>query len=803
MARLSSLLVVAVCLAMAPSAAARDVVAPEVRSAMDQASAGEQLDVYLVMSSQLRLEDFADQTRGLSARGKRPIVATRLKAHAAQSQASARAILDAAVEAGTASHVQLLWMGNAIVFSARPNVIERLAELPGVDRIRLEVSEGPAAYQDVAPPPPAAPLPAPAAPMLGTTTYPFADDFETGSLGPAWSTNTTGDGYISVTGAEGPNGLFHVVTASAVDGTDSLTNMTVTMDLTGQTDVGIRFLHKEFSDEDHVEDGVFVSPDGSSWFLALSLQGFSSTYATRAIELDDVLVTHGITYTSTFSIRFQWRDNFDLPTDGFAFDDIEIAPGVGEPPPAVPEPNIIALQAPDLWDIGVDGAGVLIGNIDSGVWYQHPDLAERIWVNPGEIAGNLVDDDLNGFVDDIHGWDWLTPSSDPSSAFDSHGTLAAGIAVGDGTNGIATGMAPGATMIACQIDSEADYWLAQQYCLDQGVDVITSSYSYKWPTPRPDYHMHRQMCVAELAAGIIHANSIGNQGQSQTSYPIPFNVSTPGNCPSPFEHPQQVSGGGRTSIMACGGITLPSDFLYSSGGVGPSAWEDLLLYDAAYPWTQDSAWWEFPYGGFGGAGPGLLKPDMVGYTTGINSTTIGTGYGTFGGTSAATPHLGGALCLLVQSQVFAQPRHIAAALELSAFDLGPAGKDVNYGSGKIQVFDAARRLRVITVTDNEAPSVGGGFALDVYGAPDAFTFGWVGVAIQDGASDFNLVAPWFDLGLFSLDGFGHLNVPLVIPANPGLVGLTAWFQFGTQVDDPGVWGLGPLISVPEAIRIQP
>lgn len=799
MSRLAFLLPLLLLFSATGPAAAQDVIAAQVRAAMEQAAPGEQLDVYLVMNSQLRLEDFAEQTRGLSARAKRPLVAARLRQHAAQSQRDARAILDAAAADGAATNVQLLWMGNAIVFTALPAVIEELAELPGVNRIRLEIYESPSAYQDVAPPTP-----------VGSATYPFADDFETGVLGPAWTVELSPPpnpqdefAYVKVSGDEGPNGAFHVLMATAVDGTDSTASMTVTLDLTGQTDVGVRFQHKEFSDENHAEDGVFVSPDGLTWYSALPLAGFTGTYATRTIQLDDVLVTHGISYTSAFSIRFQWRDNFDIPTDGFAFDDVEIAPGVGVPPPAAPEPNIVALQAPMLWEAGFDGSDVLIGNIDSGVWYTHPDLANRIWVNPGEIDGNLLDDDNNGFVDDIHGWDWLTPSNDPAPTSDSHGTKVAGIAVGDGTAGSITGMAPGATMIACQISTEVDYWLAQQYCLAAGVDVITSSYSYKWPDPKPDYHLHRQMCAIELAAGIIHANSIGNQGQAPTTHPIPFNISTPANCPSPFEHPEIVAGGGRTSIMACGGILLGGDSLYNSGSVGPSAWEDLLLYDAVYPWTQDSSWWEFPYGGFGGAGPGLLKPDVVGYTTGINTTTIGTGYSTFGGTSAATPHLGGAMCLLISSQPEALPRHIAAAIELSALDLGPVGKDVNYGSGRIQVFDAARRLRVLTRSDNEAPSLGMVFSLDIYGTPSELTLGWAAAGIADTPSAFNLLAPFFELGLFTLDGSGHMNLPLAIPSIPSLAGLTVWFQFGMAVDDIATWGAGPLISVPEPIRIQP
>ena len=118
-------------------------------------------------------------------------------------------------------------------------------------------------------------------------------------------------------------------------------------------------------------------------------------------------------------------------------------------------------------------------------------------------------------------------------------------------------MAPGATLLVCEVLSESEYWAAQQNCLAEGVDVITSSYSYKWAAvPKPDYHMHRQVAQVELAAGVILANSIGNQGGLLPTYPIPFNIATPGNCPAPFAHPA-LADGGRGSVMGCGGIELP------------------------------------------------------------------------------------------------------------------------------------------------------------------------------------------------------------------------------------------------------
>src|SRR5262249_16865272 len=154
--------------------------------------------------------------------------------------------------------------------------------------------------------------------------------------------------------------------------------------------------------------------------------------------------------------------------------------------------------------------------------------------------------------------------------------------------------------VCLEVDTEGQYWQAQQYCLQVGVDCLTSSLSYKWAdVPKPDYAMHRQLFALELAADIAHANSIGNEGQQLSLYPVPFNISNPGNCPSPFDHPALVDGG-RASVLAVGGIELPNDTLYADTGRGPSAWENISLYDPLYPWTQDPSDWDYPYGGFAG-----------------------------------------------------------------------------------------------------------------------------------------------------------------------------------------------------------
>ncbi|HEV8292435.1 MAG TPA: S8 family serine peptidase, partial [Tepidisphaeraceae bacterium] len=200
----------------------------------------------------------------------------------------------------------------------------------------------------------------------------------------------------------------------------------------------------------------------------------------------------------------------------------------------------------------INGRGQLIVDIDSGINFNHPKLAGRIWTNPGEIAGNHIDDDHNGKVDDIHGWDFVNNDNNPADD-QGHGTMTAGYMVANrftntgNTRGYSgdgkeyQGVAAGAQVIPLKVIDSSLHWStgnvekALQWVVANykryGIDAINMSLSVSYDQVKDELatlwnggvfigassgNGYNYNNVYSMPAGSSYAMSVAAENQNQT-----------------------------------------------------------------------------------------------------------------------------------------------------------------------------------------------------------------------------------------------------------------------------------------------
>ena len=190
------------------------------------------------------------------------------------------------------------------------------------------------------------------------------------------------------------------------------------------------------------------------------------------------------------------------------------------------------IQMPDAWDISTGSHDVVVAIIDTGVDVNHPDLKDNIWVNADEIPNNGLDDDRNGYVDDIQGWNFggsnnkVRPESSPfSDSIESHGTQVAGViaAVGDNGKGVA-GVNWHCSIMPLRLSldfTSAEVADALDYAAANGARIVNMSFGSDDFGPDGDPIVMEAIDHA-FGQGVLLVASAGNSDTVKPNYPAAY-----------------------------------------------------------------------------------------------------------------------------------------------------------------------------------------------------------------------------------------------------------------------------------------
>ena len=319
---------------------------------------------------------------------------------------------------------------------------------------------------------------------------------------------------------------------------------------------------------------------------------------------------------SRIDTRFNRRDgygefNVERALEVMFGTDIPSAPAVGNG--QFNEYGLDRIGAPEAWQAGYTGEGVIIAVLDTGVDVNHIELDRNIWVNSAEIAGDGIDNDGNGYVDDVNGWDFAEGDNETDDA-DGHGTHVAGTIAAE-ENGIGmTGVAFNAKIMPVKVlgddgsGSFEDIVAGIYYAVDNGANIINMSLGAE-TTFVPEIMSTAIKYASER--GVIVLMAAGNEGADKPGSPAIY----------ASEH--------GIAVGSIGADGSQSNFSNRAGG--------QTDYE----------------------GDGTRRPLYVTAPGENIISTLPNNYlGSLSGTSMATPHLAGAIALMLEANPSLTPKQV-------------------------------------------------------------------------------------------------------------------------------------------------
>jgi subtilisin family serine protease len=302
----------------------------------------------------------------------------------------------------------------------------------------------------------------------------------------------------------------------------------------------------------------------------------------------------------------------------------------------------------NAWNIRTDattgtGEDIVVAVLDTGCDYTHEDLGNNIWTNPGEIPGNDIDDDGNGYVDDVHGWDFFWGDNDPMTDGEDirdHGTHCAGIIGAIGNNGVGVcGICWKVKLMILKFEDRddcgtaADAIEAIQYAASFGVRILSNSYHLEG-----DPGQNRAFRDALEASGALFIAAAGNANLDNDRHMHP-------PCPT----------------------SLPSENIIS-----------VAASDSRDKRAAFSSW-------------GLHSVDMAAPGATILAPTRDNTYSSWSGTSMSTPYVAGAAALMLAEYPGLTNAQIKHKL-LASVDNIPDFENTTVSGGRLNLFKALQPL---------------------------------------------------------------------------------------------------------------